>query len=54
MLIDNQLSAPQIIENLSLEVLDKDSLPAMPTATVGTSLISDSEAYRTTTYSLIY
>ena len=53
-LIDSQLSVPQITENLSLKVLDKDSLPAIPTERVAASRISDSEAYRTTIYSLIH
>jgi hypothetical protein len=51
-LIDNRLSALQITDP-SLEMLDKDTPPAMPTATASTSRIPDSEEHRTIAYSLI-
>ena len=41
------------ITNPSLEILDKDSVPVMPTGTASTSRITDSEAYRTIAYWLI-
>lgn len=50
-LIRNRLSVLQI--TTSLEMLDKDSPPAMPTGTASTSHILESEPYRTVAYLLI-
>jgi hypothetical protein len=51
-LIDTRLSVLQVTDP-SFKILDKDSLPTIPTATASISRISDSEAHRAIAYSLI-